>query len=130
MTDTLLEDYCPPADEIDSPTCEGKFLQLILDQHSYLVFSPSSLHRYHNQMLACFLQGRDIAHHWVTEERLTYDTARLRVLGGGRFRADAQKRILELWDDSHVFGRFEERGLAESIARVEHPWSSYEVRIS
>ena len=130
MTDMILHDYCLSDGETGETSCQGKFLQLVLERQDYLVFSPGSLHRYHNQMLARFLEGKSVAHHWITQERLEYDTSKLEVLGGGRFRADREARTLELWDDSHVYGRFENQGLAESIAHTGHPWSSYRVRIS
>ena len=113
----------------DSETCQGKFLQLVLHGQHTLLFSPGSRHRYHNQILARFLQDNAVAHRWITEERLDYDTSKLQVLGGGRFRVNRDARTLELWDDSHVYGRFDDHGLAERIARAGHAWSGYAVRI-
>ena len=129
MTDMVLHDYCPSAGQSDNTDCEGKFLQLRLDSHAWLVFSPSSRHRYDNQILASLLGTEHIAHHWVTAERLEYDESRVSVIGGGRFRVNRQTRTLELWDDSHVYGRFDDRGLTQSIARAQHPWSGYRVKI-
>ena len=130
MTSLILQDYCPATDETASANCEGKFLQLVLEGSAYLVFSPASLDRYHNQMLARFLKDQGVAHQWVTPEQLTFDSAKLQVMGGGRFRVDSKAETLELWDNSHVFGPFDPRGLAESIASARHAWSGYAVKIS
>ena len=48
------------------PEFEGKFLHLVWRGQEYLAFAPSGLHRYHNQLLAHFLQDQGIPHHWVT----------------------------------------------------------------
>ncbi len=128
--DVVVHDYCSTARTSSSGAVDGKFLQLVIDGCTCLVFSPTSLHRYHNQMLAQFLKDRGVAHHWVSREQLEYDTTKLEVIGGGRFQVNHREEILDLWDDSHAFGRFDEQGLAESIARADHPWHAYRVRIS
>ena len=129
MPSPILQDYCVADNGTDPGTCEGKFLQLVLQGQEYLVFSPVSLHRYHNQILARFLHDRGIAHRWATQERLEYDTSKAQVRGGGRFRVSRREENLELWDDSHVFGRFDDDGLKEGIANAGHPWSDYRVTI-
>jgi hypothetical protein len=108
---------------------EGKFLQLRLDDTEYLLFAPQQRHRYHNQILAEFLQQRGIEHHWATPERLEVSSARVDVLGGGRFRVDEREGLLELWDDSHAYGRFQEQDLKKRISQSQHPWSRYRVHI-
>ncbi len=128
--DVVVHDYCSTARTSSSGAVDGKFLQLVIDGCTCLVFSPTSLHRYHNQMLAQFLKDRGVAHHWVSREQLEYDTTKLEVIGGGRFQVNHREEILDLWDDSHAFGRFDEQGLAESIARADHPWHAYRVRIA
>ena len=129
MPSLILYEYCGSGTGTDPGTCEGKFLQLVLQGQEYLVFSPASMHRYHNQILARFLHDLGVAHHWATEERLEYDTSKAQVRGGGRFRLSRHERTLELWDDSHVYGRFDDHGLAEGIANAGRPWSDYRVTI-
>ena len=109
---------------------EGKFVQLRWQGQEYLVFAPFKIHRYHNQIVAHFLQERGIAHHWLDGERLAIDDPRIRVIGGGRFRLDPGRGSLALWDDSQVYGRFQERGLAEKIARAGAPWDGLRIEIS
>ncbi len=129
MPETILHDYCASDTGPDLEICQGKFLRLVLHGQDYLVFSPGSLHRYHNQILARFLHDKGVVHHWATEERLEYDTTSAQVNGGGRFRLRRDEGTLELWDDSHVYGRFDSHGLMEGIARAGHPWSGYRVTI-
>jgi hypothetical protein len=118
--------YAPSA----SPLLEGKFLQLLWDGREYLVFASASLHRYHNQILAQFCADHGIAHGWVAPERLEVADSRLEVRGGGRFRAEAGRGTLLLYDASQAYGRFDERGLAEKIAAADHPWRRYTITIS
>lgn len=109
---------------------EGKFLQLVWQGREYLIFVSATRHRYHNQILAQFCADQGIAHRWVTDQRLEVADPSLTVLGGGRFRADARTRTLELWDNSQAYGRFVEHGLCERIAAAEHPWAGYSVTIA
>ncbi len=129
MPDTIVHDYCVSDTGTDPGTCQGKFLQLALHGQDYLVLSPGSLHRYHNQILAHFLHDKGVAYHWATDERLEYDTAEAQMRGGGRFRLSRDEKTLELWDDSHVYGRFDDHRLVEAIAHARHPWSGYRVTI-
>lgn len=129
MKKIVILDYSPAEGQPAQCSQEGKFLQLVLGGREYLVFAPRGQHRYHNQILGQFLADNGIAHHWVTQERLELDSREASVIGGGRFRVDNAARVLELWDNSQVYGRFEERGLAEKIALAGHPWSVYGVTI-
>ncbi len=128
MTDPVLIHYRAPG-AAEARGDAGKFLQLKLRGQEYLVFAAAELHRYHNQILAHFLEDQAVAHHWVDPERLSVDSPEVTVVGGGRFRADDASEVLELWDDSQAYGRFHEEGLARKIAAAGHPWSAYRVRI-
>ena len=93
---------------------EGKFLQLVLNNQEYLLFAPIELHHYHNQLLGCFLD---------------FDVAGLTVLGGGRYRVDLNSKILTLYDNSQVYGRFDQNGLIEKITKAGHAWSDFVIKI-
>lgn len=116
----------PPAQSVQT----GKFIQLRLDSQEYLVFAPLESHQYHNQILAHFLEKCSIPHRWIDGTKLRVDAPGLAVLGGGRFRADATEKVLELWDNSQAYGRFAEQGLADKIAAADHPWRGFDIRIS
>ena len=110
--------------------CSGKFLQFVWRGKEYLLFAQTEICRYHNQALGRFLKENGIAHHWASDEALEIGDEDLSVVGGGRFRALPRVKRLELWDDSHAYGRFEARGLARKIAASGHRWRSFRVEIS
>lgn len=109
---------------------EGKFVQVVLEHREHLVFAPFARHRFHNQILAEFLEAKDIPVIWASESELVFCSPDLRVLGGGRYRADPDSRVLKLWDESTAYGRFHEQGLAKRLGASEHPWSGYSLEIS
>jgi hypothetical protein len=127
---TRIIDYCGDGFGATPSDLEGKFLQLSWRRQEYLVFAPAERHRYHNQILGRFLQERGVAHRWLNQEKLEVDDPDLVVLGGGRFRVSALRRTLDLWDDSHAYGRFREAGLPERIAAAGHAWSGFELRVA
>jgi len=129
QTPVILE-YRSPAEPFDHPMHQGKFLQLMWRGQEYLIFAPSGLHRYHNQILAHFLTDNTISHRWVTQERLEFAHPALVVIGGGRFRVSTEEKTLALWDDSQAYGRFQAPGLADKIAAAGHPWSRFTIRVS
>jgi hypothetical protein len=120
-----------PASPGDPPAeCQGKFLQLRLAGREYLVFAPTELHRFHNQILAHLLEDLEVPHRWEASEHLVWDHPEIAVIGGGKFRVSAAQRTLELWDNSQAYGRFDAEHLPEKIAAASHPWSGFTVRIA
>ncbi len=130
MKETVIVTYPHPDEQTDQSESAGKFLQLVLRGREYLIFAPFELHRYHNQILAHFLEEKNIPHRWTGKEKLEINDSGLEVVGGGRFHSDAGRKTLDLWDDSQVYGRFDERGLPEKIARAGHAWSNCKINIS
>jgi hypothetical protein len=108
---------------------QGKFLQLVWCGREHLVFAPRERHQFHVQILAAFAAQQGLPCRWEDATHLHVDDPRLRVLGGGRYRLDGSSGVLELYDDSHVFGRFQDDGLATRLAGAAHPWSRLSVRI-
>ena len=102
----------------------GKFLQLTVRGREHLLFAPSDLHGFHNQILGQFLAEAGIPHRWVEHDRLKVDFPALSVIGGGRYRLNAPRSTLELWGSSQAYGRFDPAGLVEKIARADHPWGA------
>jgi hypothetical protein len=74
-------------------------------------------------MLAHFLTDHDIAHRWQNDETLELDTDVVSVMGGGRFLFRRPQNVLELWDNSQAYGRFNETGIASKVHAADHPWS-------
>lgn len=130
MPHTVIILY-PAIDEApDAAGCRGKFIQLTLGGTQYRVFATAELHRFHNRILAHFAADRNIAHRWVNDEQWEVHAPELRVVGGGKFRADTAGKVLELRDSSQAYGRFDARGLPQAIAAAGHPWSRFDVRIA
>jgi len=107
----------------------GKFVQFRWRGIEYLLFATKAEHRFHNQMLARFLDEHGLPHRWVDDETLEIEADDLAVIGGGRFRFEREGNLLELWDNSQAYGRFDEERLAERIQAAGHPWSSAAVVI-
>ena len=128
MQTPIIQRYTSPNMSGEPVEEKGKFLQVTWQQRSYLLFAPKDLHPYHTRLLAHFLTENSIAHRWLDEEKLEVDDPGLTVTGGGKYRITAGQ-TLELFDNSQAYGRFEEQGLAEQIARSNLPWSRYDVRI-
>ena len=129
MKPTVIVEYALSRDAPAAPEREGKFVQLVLRDREYLVFAPRELHRFHNQILGQFLAERNLPHRWSGAQVLEIKVPDLAVIGGGKFRVSMETKILELWDNSQAYGRFDARGLAERIGTTDHPWSGYTVRI-
>lgn len=107
----------------------GKFVQFRWRGIEYLLFATREAHRFHNLMLAQFLDEHALPHRWLDAQTLEIESDELEVIGGGRFRFAAQENQLELWDNSQAYGRFEEAGLAERIHDADHPWAGARVTI-
>ncbi len=108
---------------------QGKFLQLNWQGKEYLLFATFAVHRYHNQILAHFLQEHALPHRWLSREKLEFDVPGLKVVGGGRFLGRSRRQVLELWDDSQAYGRFDDDGLAQTLA-ASGLWRGFSVKIS
>jgi hypothetical protein len=130
MAQTVILIYRTSNGPPDHVEYRGKFVQLALHGVEYLIFAPAELHRFHNQILAQFLMEQNIPHRWVNGQTLEMAESDLVVIGGGKFRVNTGSRILELWDNSQAYGRFDGHGLPERIASAGHPWSGFDIGIS
>lgn len=129
MPATALHVYLPPGGVPSATRLEGKFLQIRWRGGEHLLFAPTSLYRYHNQMLGRFVTDLGIAHHWAGDERLEIDDPELTIDGGGRFRIDDVRRELSVWDNSQAYGRFDAERVIRQIAAADHHWRGYRVVI-
>lgn len=111
----------------DAQPLAGKFLQLRLEGRDCLLFAAIDRYRYHNQILARFLADRGIRHRWENDSRLVVDDTGLHVAGGGRYELDVQRRSLRVWDNSSVYGRFDEALLARQLRVADAPWRGVEL---
>jgi hypothetical protein len=124
----VLVEGCP--EEEPGRPCSGKFLQLTWGGADYLLFAAADLHRYHTGILGAFVAAHGVDHHWETPEWLALDDPALVVRGGGRFRVDALAGVLEVWDASQAYGRFDAAALPGQLASAAHPWGRLALRVS
>lgn len=117
-----------PAFPADRPSA-GKFLQITCEGIPWLLFAAPDACRFHNQMLARFLDDAAIPYRWTSPESLEVNDGRIKVIGGGRFRLDPLGQHLELWDDSHAYGRFDASLVANQLAFAGAPWDRLHVQI-
>lgn len=106
---------------------KGKFVQFVWQGNEYLLFATREQHQFHNQMLAHFMDDNTIPHRWIDDQTLEMDTDSVTVFGGGRFLYQREQNLLELWDNSQAYGRFNETGMEAKIRTAQHPWSSARV---
>lgn len=117
---TLILTY--PRTWLATQPTSGKFVQLSLNDQPVLLFADATVCDYHNQLLGRFLDERSIAHRWRGTD-LVVEDAGLAVTGGGRFRFDAARRNLRVWDVSGVYGPFDTALLATQLAAAGSPWA-------
>lgn len=115
-------------ENLDSET-NGKFVQFVWGGEEYLVFGPFSKFTFHIDILSRFLDDSEIPYKRLDSDHLLIKDSVFNVLGGGRFRLNPQEKVLELYDNSQVYGRFEEFELGKKIANAAHVWSEFDIRI-
>jgi hypothetical protein len=130
MSSTEILVYPASLSGLEQTEVEGKFLQLSWRHRSYLVFGAFERYRYHNQILARFAEDHGLTYRWIDARTLEVNSRELQVHGGGRFRLDPRQQRLDLWDNSQLYGRFEDAGLAQSIAGAAHPWCRLAIQVS
>ena len=108
---------------------QGKFVQFEWQGNEYLLFATRDQHRFHNQMLAHFMDDHAIPHRWVDDQTLEIDSDALKIIGGGRFLYRREQNLLELWDNSQAYGRFNESGIKAKIHAANHHWSGANVLV-
>ena len=118
------------ARQAGEPPLEGKFLQLSLSGREYLLFAAASEYRYHKQILARFLSEQAIPYRWEGTANLVVEQPELAVQGGGRFRLDANRECLNLWDESGVYGPFDPSRLAMQLSAAGPPWNRLVLRLA
>ena len=123
MSKLIIESYPPLSQLVDEAMVEGKFVQFRWQGNEYLLFATRDQHKFHNQMLGHFLADHKLPHHWRNGEHLEFELTDLSVMGGGRFRLTRDPALLELWDNSQAYGRFNEEGLADRVRSSGHPFS-------
>jgi hypothetical protein len=108
---------------------KGKFVQLVWGGEEYLIFTPFRLHRFHVEILKHFLSDQEIPYLSLNNDHILIKVSNLNVVGGGHFCLDYPRNTLRLFDNSQVYGRFNEFELAQKIAASNHAWRDLQVDI-
>jgi len=108
---------------------QGKFVQIRRGEAEYLVFSPKAFTRFHADIVERFCGEHEIAGVYRSENKIfkMLDAA-WRVVGGGKFEMDREKKLLRIYDNSMAYGKFEGKGLKEKILSLAG-FSDYKVLI-
>lgn len=125
----IIANYPPLSALSGIEEIQGKFIQFRWQGNEYLLFATREQHRFHNQMLAHFLEEQGIAYRWIDDQTLEIDDVQVEVIGGGRFLRQNSHNLLELWDNSQAYGRFNETNLKAKIHAADHPWSTSRIVI-
>jgi hypothetical protein len=120
MTFTIL-DYCDfyyknIAKTALPPVRSGKFAQISSMEDEYLILSPKLFSEYHADIVERFCELHEIDGHYDKVRyvfKIHYN--KWKVKGGGRWLMDDNVRVLNLFDDSKAYGRFDSKGMIEKI---------------
>ena len=107
----------------------GKFVQVTWAGQSWLLLASKDQHAFHNQILAHFLSDNHLPFHWQSPEVLEFDQPKLKIHGGGKFHLIWDEHRLTLFDNSMVYGRFDEAMLRQTLKQVAKPWSEFAITI-
>ena len=107
----------------------GKFVQITWKGQPCLLFASKDQHAFHNQILAHFLSDNHLPYHWKSPELLEFDQDDLVIVGGGKFLLEWNSNRLSLFDNSMVYGRFDEAMLEETWKQVGKPWADFTLTI-
>lgn len=98
----------------------GKFVQIRHHDTEYLVFSPKELTSYHADIVERFCRENRLPGSYAGgEKRFEIAEPGWVVVGGGKFDLDREAKTIRLYDNSMAYGKFDSKGLAETVMRVE-----------
>jgi hypothetical protein len=97
----------------------GKFVQILLGDTMYLVLSPRELTKYHSNIIERFCMDKGIEGSFdAKREKFTITDQAWRIVGGGKFERDENKKAIKFYDDSMAYGKFDGTGLQEALASL------------
>ncbi len=101
------------------PVTAGKFVQIRHGQELFIVLSPKDFTKYHANIIERFCMDKGIEGSYDKEHTkfIIADTA-WKVLGGGKFDRDANKKTIKFYDNSMAYGKFQKTGLSEMVTAL------------
>ncbi|MBF0542343.1 MAG: hypothetical protein HQK91_12940 [Nitrospirae bacterium] len=98
------------------PVRSGKFVHILSPESEYLIFSPKLLSPYHADIVERFCNQHEIDGYYDKGQYvyIIHDN-RWKVLGGGKWLMDDREMVLNLFDDSKAYGKFDSIGMVDKI---------------
>ena len=97
----------------------GKFVKLRNGKELYLILSPKELTKYHANIVERFCMDKGIEGSYdARREKFFIRDQSWKVMGGGKFERDANKKAIKFSDNSMAYGKFKREGLQESLAAL------------
>jgi hypothetical protein len=130
----VILDYCDfyyknIAKTVSPPVRSGKFVQIISTETEYLILSPKLFSPYHADIVERFCINKEIDGVYDKGKYIYFiHDPSWKIIGGGRWLMDDTSRILNLFDHSQAYGRFDSTGLMEKI-RSDGRFSGYTINI-
>ncbi len=101
------------------PVRSGKFVQMRNDDTLYLVFAPKEFTKYHANIVERFCLDKGLEGSYDPErKRFDIHDQSWKILGGGKFDMNANKKTVKLSDNSMAYGKFDSAGLRELISAL------------
>lgn len=108
---------------------QGKFVQIRHENNEYLIFSPKKFSSSHADIVERFCISMKIDG-FYNKKQYKYEIRNpvWTVVGGGKWIINEKDRMLHLFDDSGVYGKFDVTALKERILKLGK-MSNYKVQI-
>ncbi len=108
----------------------GKFVQIQNDDTEYFVISPRDLSCYHANIVERFCLSNHLEGKYTSKKMDNYEIADQdwSVVGGGKWSIDEYEKKLTLFDESTIYGKFEDANLRENIL-LSPLFKGYQIRI-
>lgn len=111
------------------PLRTGKFVQIRNGNTLYLILSSMEFTKYHANIIERFCMDKGIEGNYdAKQEKFTITDHEWRVVGGGKFERDDNKKAIQLYDNSMAYGKYNATGLKEMLSALSE-FSGYTIFI-
>lgn len=98
------------------PVRSGKFVQIRHDGEEYIVLAPKDYAPFHANIIEKFCQESCISGGYYDDGRaFRIHASGWLIVGGGKFEIDTEGKSLRLYDESLIYGKFDDSGLAQRL---------------
>ena len=120
----MLIDYTPfyytsIAGTAIPPVTVGKFVQIENSNIRYLVLSPKEFTKYHANIVERFCMDKGVEGNYDSrKEKFFIQDLSWKIIGGGKFEHDSNKKTIKLSDNSMAYGKYKREGLRETLSAL------------